>query len=51
METVKTDCILYDEEKERCKGLNKLYCEIKQKPCNFYRSKESEEKKNANNRH
>lgn len=46
MDTVKTDCILYDEEKERCKGLKEPYCAFEKKACNFYKSKESEEKKN-----
>lgn len=33
------DCILCQETKRSCRGLNKLYCAENIKPCPFYKSK------------
>lgn len=41
MGEIKTDCKMYKSTStERgCNGLNKLYCKIEDKPCNFYKQK------------
>lgn len=43
-EMTKTDCLLYDKEKNVCKGLKKLYC-AKGKQCNFYKNGKEKPKK------
>lgn len=40
----KKDCILYDAERDVCKGLKELYC-AKCKKCNFYKTKDESKKK------
>lgn len=40
----KKDCLLYDEEKDCCKGLNKLFCAMG-KRCNFYKNGTQKKKK------
>ena len=42
----KTDCLLYDENRQICKGLKELYCK-KDEQCKFYKQKEGE----GNDRH
>lgn len=37
----KEDCRFYDKEKHNCKGLNALYCAIDEKPCSFYKPKDT----------
>ena len=37
---VKTDCILYDKELERCRGLKALYC--RKEDCAFYKTEKDE---------
>lgn len=37
--TMKKDCILYDKEHERCRGLKDLYC--KKEDCTFYKTEKS----------
>ena len=43
------DCKFYNEKKHQCNGLKELYCVIEEKPCSFYKQKESEENVNENN--
>lgn len=31
------DCILLNEKQADCRGLDKLYCAIEDKPCPFYK--------------
>lgn len=31
------DCILFNEKQADCRGLDKLYCAIEDKPCLFYK--------------
>lgn len=40
-QTVKTDCILYEHTdiSPICRGLNRMYCRISEKPCSFYKPK------------
>ena len=33
------DCILCQETKNSCRGLNRLYCAMKLRPCPFYKSR------------
>lgn len=42
---VKKDCILYDEELERCRGLKALYC--RKEDCAFYKTEKDEAIKKA----
>lgn len=41
--TIKTDCLLYDEEKGICRGLRMLYCSKEQ--CKFYKNGKEKPKK------
>lgn len=43
--TVKKDCILYDKELERCRGLKALYC--RKENCAFYKTEKDEAIKKA----
>jgi hypothetical protein len=48
-ESARTDCKFYDAEKRQCKGLNKLYCAIDEKPCSFHKKKEDEDDQTRTN--
>lgn len=43
-EMTKTDCLLYDKEKDTCKALKELYC-AKCRQCNFYKKGTEQPKK------
>lgn len=43
-ESTKTDCLLYDHERNTCHGLNALFCEKGQK-CAFYKNGTEKPKK------
>lgn len=40
----KKDCLLYDTDKDCCRGLKQLYC-AKGKTCNFYKNGTEQPKK------
>jgi hypothetical protein len=40
---IETECMFFDKKRKECRALKALYCKLEDKPCSFFKLRESAE--------